>query len=352
LICELDAEGRFMYVNSKYKELLGYEPEELIGHFIFEFRHPKMENESREEFEELLIDSDPVEDTWLFKTKSGSWRWFNCYFNTFTNSKGEPHVSLVSFDITEKKIADEQLQTYASELIKLNATKDKFFGIIAHDLKNPFSSLLGASEILANEAHQYDVNNIVQFCTLMNDAAKRGYALLENLLEWSRSQTDNLKCNPQKISIREMVAENLSNVKVLAANKKIKLHSVVNDDVYAVVDKNMLNTILRNLLNNALKFTHIGGEVTVNASLKNDNVMISVKDTGIGIKKEDIEKLFRIDIKYTNIGTAQERGTGLGLILCKEFVEKHGGEIWVESIPGKGSEFKFTIPLKISLVTV
>jgi len=254
-------------------------------------------------------------------------------------------ITTIRLHLAQTK-AEEQLRQYASELKDLNATKDKFFGIIAHDLRNPFSSLLGASEILVNNAHQYDANNIIQFSTLMNDAAKRGYALLENLLEWSRSQTGNLKYNPKNVNIKDVVAECLSNTAVNANNKNIKLYSEINRDIQAVADENMLNTILRNLLSNAIKFTHQGGEVSVSAKVNDNDIILAVRDTGIGIPEDDTDKLFRIDTHYTNIGTAEERGTGLGLLLCKEFVEKHGGKIWVESIVGKGSEFKFTIPLK------
>jgi len=248
-------------------------------------------------------------------------------------------------DITEKKKDELILAKYASDLKDLNATKDKFFGIIAHDLKNPFSSILAASELLATKVDQFDSESIIKFSKILNEASKSAYALLENLLEWSRTQTGSITYNPQEVNIGEIVDKNLTQVEVSAANKNIKLLSKVTKDIQAVADQNMLNTVLRNLLINAVKFTHQGGKVMVDAQKNGKFLTLIVKDSGVGIPKKDIGKLFRIDAKYTNIGTAQERGTGLGLLLCKEFVEKHGGRIWVESNVGKGSEFMFTIPL-------
>ena len=241
---------------------------------------------------------------------------------------------------------EEKLRKYAADLKNLNATKDKFFGIIAHDLRNPFTTLLGASELLTSQAENYDLVSIKKFSKILNESAKQGYTLLENLLEWAKAQTGSLTYTPQSINVKELVAENLSYIKIYASSKQIRLQSEITEDTLLLADRNMLNTVLRNLLHNALKFTNPGGIVSVKTENNHQQMILTVKDTGVGIPKKDIDKLFRIDIKYTNQGTAQERGTGLGLILCKEFVEKHGGTIWVESTLKKGSKFKFTIPFR------
>ena len=257
----------------------------------------------------------------------------------------------------ERKKHQEELQKLNAELEQkvlertkdlkeLIATKDKFFGIIAHDLRNPFSGLLGASEILFKYTDAYDKENIKKLSELLHSSAKNVYAMLENLLEWARTQTGSIQFNPEEIIIRDIISENFSNIKAFADNKKIKLLSEVKNGLMIKGDRNMLNTILRNLLNNAVKFTNKGGKVSVNALKTNEYITFSVKDTGVGIPKDDIGKLFRIDIKYSNPGTSDESGTGLGLILCKEFVEKHKGKIWVESVINKGTEFKFTIPIE------
>lgn len=246
----------------------------------------------------------------------------------------------------EKLNAELELKVIerTKDLKELIATKDKFFGIIAHDLKNPFSGLLGASELLSNYADNFDTNKIKNICEHLHSSAKNVYAMLENLLEWARTQTGGISFNPEDIIIKEIISENFSYIQSFADNKKINLSSDDLNGLQIKGDRNMLNTIIRNLLNNAIKFTPEGGKVIVNVRENINYLIFSIKDTGVGIPQKDIDKLFRIDVKYSRSGTANESGTGLGLILCKEFVERHNGTIWVESIVNKGSEFKFTIP--------
>jgi signal transduction histidine kinase/CheY-like chemotaxis protein len=248
-------------------------------------------------------------------------------------------------ELTERIMAQEALKKSESQLKELNATKDKFFNIVAHDLKNPFTSLLGSSELLFQNIHQMDNEKIKRLAIILNDSAKSGYAILQNLLDWSRSQTGLLKFNPERINLRNLINENILNLELFSANKEIEMHSEVKEDMFIFADTNMINTVLRNLLSNAVKFTHRCGKVVVRAIIESDEVIISVKDTGTGISEENIEKLFRIDTKYSMPGTDNEQGTGLGLKLSKEFVEKQGGKIWIESIENQGSEFSFSIPL-------
>ena len=343
-----DAESKIRLFNKAFEFLTGYSHEEAIGKKL-DFLFPKESIKDTHEKIEQTLSGDywkSIEIPILCKnneTRIVLWNSANIY-----DVDCQTLISTIAQgnDITEMKKAEEKLEKYASDLKELNATKDKFFGIIAHDLKNPFSSILVASELLYSEPDKFEPAKIELFSKILRDAAKSAYALLENLLEWSRTQTGNIEFNPQNVNITELISNNLTQVKVYATNKNIKLLSNVIDDVHIFADKNMLNTVIRNLLNNAVKFTNKGGKVVVDAKLSNKVITLSVKDNGIGIPKKDIDKLFRIDTKYTNIGTANERGTGLGLLLCKEFVEKHGGQIWVESQIGKGSEFKFTIPLK------
>jgi PAS domain S-box-containing protein len=245
-----------------------------------------------------------------------------------------------------ERAATMAIKKSEAQLKELNATKDKFFNIIAHDLKNPFTSLLGSSELLYNNINKMSPENIKKLSLILNDSAKGGYAILLNLLDWSRSQTGILKYKPEKINLKNLIDENISNLQLSAANKEIRLFSETKDNLFVIADKNMINTLLRNLLNNAVKFTHRNGKVVMGAVTDSGNVIISVKDTGIGISEDRIEKLFRIDTKHSMPGTENEQGTGLGLKLCQEFVDKMGGKIWVESIENKGSTFKFSIPVK------
>lgn len=247
-------------------------------------------------------------------------------------------------ELIERHQAEEALKKSEARLKELNATKDKFFNIIAHDLRNPFTSLLGSTELLAENIREMEEEKITELIRILNDSAKRGYAILQNLLDWSRSQTGLMPFNPEKIDLKRIVDENISYLRLTSDGKKISVTSGIMEGLNIFADRNMINTILRNLLGNAIKFTPTYGTVVVAATAGNDETTISVKDTGIGIPDDKISELFRIDTKYTRPGTNMEQGTGLGLKLCKEFVEMQGGKIWVASTQNKGSEFLFTIP--------
>lgn len=250
------------------------------------------------------------------------------------------------------KIRLEESERAAIKIIKENeiklkeliVTKDKFFNIVAHDLKNPFTSLLGSSELLYENIEKMTPGNIKKLALILNDSAKGGYSILQNLLDWSRSQTGTLKITPEKIDLKNLLKENISNLQVPAVSKEIKIIYDSIEDINLITDKNMLNTVIRNLLSNALKFSYRQGTVTVNAKIEKDGVVISIKDSGIGILTENIEKLFNIDSRNSMPGTENEQGTGLGLKLCKEFIEKLNGRIWVESKENKGSTFSFSVP--------
>jgi signal transduction histidine kinase/DNA-binding NarL/FixJ family response regulator len=248
-------------------------------------------------------------------------------------------------ELRERNLAEEALLKSEAKLIELNATKDKFFNIVAHDLKNPFTSLLGSTELLYENIHKMDTQTIKKLAQILNESAKSGYSILLNLLDWSRSQTGQIKFNPERINLKNLIDENFSEFYLFSTNKSITMISDVNDDIYIFADRNMLNTVLRNLLSNAVKFTHRNGSIHVKAMINSNEVVISVEDTGIGISKSNINKLFRLDTKYSVPGTDKETGTGLGLKLCKEFIEKMNGSIYVKSVENKGSEFIFSIPV-------
>jgi signal transduction histidine kinase len=189
-----------------------------------------------------------------------------------------------------------------------------------------------------------DHDKIRALSLIFNDAAKNGFAILENLLDWSRSQTGLLKYAPEKIDLKKLIDEHILNIYHSSRNKDIEIFSKINPDMYIFADQYMIKTILRNLLSNAVKFTLRRGQIIVDALEKDDKVIISIKDNGTGISPENIAKIFRIDSKFSLPGTENEVGTGLGLKLCKEFVEKQGGKIWVESVENEGSDFRFSIP--------
>ncbi len=248
-------------------------------------------------------------------------------------------------DISEKIEREKKILQFTEELKIANSTKDKFFGIIAHDLKNPFNSILGFSDLLLVNITNYEKDKIIKFVKNINLSSKNAYELLENLLVWARTQAGKIEFSPSKINIKNIVRDNCTLLSVQALKKEVEIINKVAEDYIIFADYNMINTIIRNLITNAIKFTKPNGKVTI-AIQKNENkYLINIADTGIGISQENIQKLFRIESKFQTTGTADEKGTGLGLILCKEFVEKHNGQIWVESEQGKGSNFKFTIPI-------
>lgn len=243
---------------------------------------------------------------------------------------------------------NSELEEAQKELRLLNASKDKFFSIISHDLRGPFSGFLGLSELLAEEYDDLEKEDISQIAESMNKAAKRLFSFLENLLDWSRSQMGRMDFNPMQLDLFDHVFRIFELYSNTSKEKNIELVSDISRGNYIYSDSNMLSTILRNLISNAIKFTKPGGKIIVQRNDIPDSnfAEISVVDSGVGMGEDALSKLFRIDEKYTTVGTAQEAGTGLGLLLCKELVEKNGGSIRVESEIDKGTTFTFTVPLK------
>ena len=236
------------------------------------------------------------------------------------------------------------------EIKLLNATKDKFFSIIAHDLRNPFQSILGFSELLIKGYNEFTDDKRLEYIKIIGNNSETNFKLLEDLLTWSRTQSDKIEYTPEPINLQALVSETILVLKLHTDKKEIKVINNVDNDVIAYVDKNSVTAIIRNLLSNAIKFTPQKGSVTIStqpAQTKEDikYIEICVSDTGVGIPAEKIGKLFKVEKHISTIGTNDERGTGLGLTLCKEFVEKNNGKIWIESEEGKGSEFMFTLPL-------
>jgi len=243
----------------------------------------------------------------------------------------------------------KRLNEVNRELKDLNATKDKFFSIISHDLKNPFNSILGFSELLLEYGESYTPEVVTQFAQTIHTASKEAHQLLENLLEWSRIQTGRLIPKQSNVELPELLEEVRLLCVPMAATKEIRMVICDAENLEVHVDKEMIKTVIRNLVTNAIKFTHLNGTVSIDTFIEAGFLVVSVADTGTGIDNEFLYRLFDIDRKLTKSGTIGESGSGLGLLLCKEFVEQNGGRIWVESELGKGSIFNFTIPLSRSI---
>ncbi len=244
------------------------------------------------------------------------------------------------------KFQNEEINHLNNELKELNSTKDKFFSIIAHDLKNPLGTFTNVTKMLYEMPEDFSKDERQEFMKLMKDSADNVYALLENLLEWSRSQRGSISFNPVEVNLYDIVRITNSILHSSAHSKIINLENKIPVNYNIFVDPNLITTVIRNLVSNSIKFTHENGtiEIGVGDDTSDDSILIYVKDTGIGMSDKIKNKLFKIEENVTSLGTFGEKGTGLGLILCKEFVEKHGGKIWVESELEKGSTFWIKIP--------
>ena len=271
--------------------------------------------------------------------------------NRTLEEKIDQRTSEILYQKNEIETQNYFIQEQNQKLLELNATKDKLFTIIAHDLKNPFNSLLGFSEMILEHWNEGKHEETLKMVKLIQTSAQSGFELLENLLHWAQCQTDRVEVNHEMLYLWEIVEKIKYLLMSMASKKRIQIINNVPNDTLCYADRNILNTVIRNLVSNALKFTSINGIVTIKAEPFQSSeinmthfILVTVSDNGVGINPEDIQKLFRPDIYFTTQGSENEKGTGLGLILCNEFIERSGGKIWVESKIGEGSQFKFTVP--------
>ena len=339
-----DDEGKLARWNKKHEIITGYTAEELSQMHLLDWYKGDLVSQSAV--------SEAVKTTMLtgygeveanLQKKDGTV--IPMYFTACPLTINDKQFFTgIGIDITDRKQAEERLVLFNNQLKELNATKDKLFSIIAHDLKSPFNSILGFSDLLLENIRNYDIDKTETYISNINLTSKHILVLLENLLDWAKTQTGLIVFKPKRQDLKAIVQDIIDMLDSTAKIKNISLNisAVSNMDVYA--DPNMLHTILRNLISNAIKFTKSGGNIDIIAISEQDHVKISVIDNGVGMNEETLNKIFGIETNFTSNGTANEKGTGLGLILCKEFVEKHGGKIWVESELGKGSRFIFTLP--------
>jgi len=270
------------------------------------------------------------------------------YTATLENINSDLYNSsdMLEESLFEKEKLVDELTIAKKELEKNNVEKDKFFSIIAHDLRSPFQSFIGLTEIIANNINDFTLQELSGLMNDINSKAKNLYNLLKNLLEWAKMQMGVSTFDPQKINLSLFVEHNIDSVKTIAGRKEIGFINNVKEDLIILADKNMIGSVIGNLLTNAVKFTCRNGEIKISAKeTPNKMVEISVSDTGIGMPKDIYENLFNLTEKVGRLGTDGEESTGLGLLLCKDFIERHKGKIYVESIEGKGSKFTFTMPL-------
>nr|NQU94171.1 PAS domain S-box protein [Bacteroidota bacterium] len=339
----IDPEGNILDVNESYCKFNGYTPAELRGNnlrvLIPEDKHQEMESHILE-----ILNGKTLRVDTINVSKNGTLRNLELYEQKIILQDGQTGIISIANDITDRKRAEEEIKHKNKELQKLNDEKDKFFSIIAHDLKSPFNSILGFSELLVEQMSQQNIDGITRYAGIIQKSSQRAVDLLMNLMDWSRSQTGRMEFNPEYFEMVSLINEVTSLFTTTAGHKSIIITKGLpsNSPVYA--DKAMISTVLRNLISNAIKFTMPGGKIIISEEEKQNELTIMIGDTGVGIPKASVDKLFRIDENYSTPGTQNEHGTGLGLILCKEFIGKHDGNIWVKSEEGKGSSFYFSIP--------
>lgn len=368
-------EAEIGYPNKKICDMLGYERDELHGMPVSDITHP-------DDFANQLKlvkplgkgEADSFEMEKRYFKKDGSVIWVSLISGMLKDEYGKI-VERYAFirDISDEKEAEAEIEKHIAELEKrqkiieryadqlaslnkklqssemelreLNASKDKFFSIIAHDLRNPFQALIGMTNMLRTGYELFTEEELLEQIGVIESAAENTLQLIENLLQWARAQTGRIQFEPQEFELVVVAGENVYLIDEAAKQKNITVKNDVPDGLVTFADRNMVTTIIRNLITNAVKFTHKGGCITVSAAEKDGLIEVCVEDNGIGMEDNVKNELFRIDKHQTTKGTENEKGTGLGLILCKEFVEKHGGNIWVESTKGKGSKFFFSLPV-------
>jgi two-component system, sensor histidine kinase and response regulator len=375
-----DRQSRFVVVNKMVAGVMGTKPEALIGKTDFEFYTPDLAQRYYDDEQAIMQAGEAkinYEEPHL--DEHGNRIILSTSKVPLKNSNGEV-IGIVGIgrDITRlkrieiqlrKKTEDlqetnrlleerqeeimdqsEELAAQAqyltitnTELDRLNKTKDKFFSIIAHDLRNPFNAIMGFSELLCRDFNEMDDKQKLGLLELINLSSESAYNLLDNLLQWARTQTDKIKFSPEYFELSEMVKQVIDLHGIIAEKKQITLESAIPDSTRVFADKNMIHTVIRNLISNAIKFSHKGGKVFISSFENGAMTEVVIRDQGIGMSRDNLSMLFRIDTYYSTAGTSGESGTGLGLIICKEFVEKNQGRIRASSKPGEGTAISFTL---------
>ncbi|MBV5349220.1 PAS domain S-box protein [bacterium] len=329
---------RIIDVNNRFLEKIGVSREQVVGKLSTEV-YGTATPSYLEIYTEVAINKKSIGFESYFAS-------LDKHFIISVAPWNENGFATILSDITDRKRSEEELNLKNIELQRLDMEKDKFFSIIAHDLRSPFNTFLGFTQLMVEDLSIWEPDELQKVAETMRQAALNLYGLLNNLLEWSQIQKGSIYFDPISIRLRSTVDENLTMALETAKSKGIELVCDIPENIKVFADIHFLQTILRNLLSNAMKFTPPGGEISLSAkSGDNNNIVISIHDTGIGMNQKMLDNLFRIDVKTTRMGINGEASSGLGLLLCKEFVVKQGGKIWVESEVGQGSTFYFTLPV-------
>jgi len=348
----MDGNGNFEWVNEGFERRYGMNQETFTRKKGTNLRENSSNSNISAILNQIYITKKPYTYNSKFIGQDGNEYWSQTNISPILDENKEiSNLILIDSDITELKEAERKIKKQNSEIEKqakelelTNATKDRLFSIIAHDLKNPFHSIMGFTDLLIKKHKDIDTEKFMEYLEMISTSTQSAYQLLENLLEWARAQTNKAKFTPSLFSLKDLVDEIIELLSLHASNKRISLNNRIEKDLQVFADKNMLNTVIRNIAGNAVKYTGQDGNVTFTAATNDSQITIAVSDDGIGMPESKIETLFQLEKMNSTAGTSGESGTGLGLIVCHEFMKKNRGSIEVESTPGKGSTFKLYLP--------
>jgi PAS domain S-box-containing protein len=337
IIFTIDKQGKFLLSEGKSLKTLGLTPGQVVGMSAFEVYkdYPKIQFGIKEALEGRthrdVIQIDEI--------------YFDVFYTPNLDINGSfDSIVGMAIDISDRFKAEKALKVSKEKYKQLNATKDKFFSIISHDLRNPLGAIFNFSELILENTEIGKFDKVYMYTEVIQKTTKQTLDLLINLLEWSRLQSGKINYEPKNINLLQAVQESLNLLEANYKEKGITASIQIPENLSAYADESMLKTILRNLLSNAIKFSNSNDKIIITSVKTKNDILITIEDTGLGIKKEALEKLFNLEQSFSTKGTQQEKGTGLGLILCKDFIAKHGGRIWVKSQENEGSKFHFTIP--------
>ncbi len=347
----MDGNANFIWVNQGFEDKYGQKYDDFINEHGVNLRDNSSNSSIASFLNQIYITGKPFTYNSKSINSKGEEVWYQTNISPIKKDKEITNLVLIDSDITELKKAEEQIKKQKTEieartmeLQTLNATKDRLFSIIAHDLKNPFHSIMGFTNLLQENYKNINREKLNEFLEMINLSSNSAYQLLENLLEWARSQTDMIHIDPESIRIKPLVNEIIELQQLHAQNKEIKFVDSITEQAMVVADKNMFTTVIRNITSNAIKYTSQGGSISFKSIMKKNTVIIEIQDTGIGMPTEKTNTLFQLDKVSSTAGTEGETGTGLGLIICHDFMLKNNGTIEVSSNPGRGTTFILTLP--------
>ncbi len=340
---------KYIFVNSAFNTFYKWETKDIVGKTVdFIWGDSPFGNQMKESIARCL---EGVNVTLQFEgiIPGGEFRILEMHYYPHLDKEGKiDGVISTSKDVTEHKKAEQSLKESEARLKELNAEKDKLFSVIGHDLQGPLSNIIGFSELIEKGYNQYTEEEIRKYNKIIYQLSQSVSELLENLLTWARSQRNRINLFPQQLSM-QLIIEKCHNLLIHnLSHKQINFINEVPADTSVFADEEMITIVMRNLISNAIKFTHRGGTISLFATRSEETVTIGIKDTGIGIPSEMVGNIFKASSSHAKSGTEGEAGTGLGLIICKDFIEKNDGKIWAESSPGKGSVFCFSLPAVVN----